>query len=148
MATGTAASRPCRPAGRSGAVTASTTASPGRPRSASRIGTAKVPEPRKTVRTGGCSKGPSPVSGERGRVDLAPLLFRLELRHRDQVIERVEVVDVQLALEVVELVLERTAQEPAPGHLDLPAMAVLGDDPDALAACHVGDVAGDRQAAL
>ncbi len=32
--------------------------------------------------------------------------------------------------------------------LDLPAMAVLGNNPDLLLTGHVGDVAGDRQAAL
>ena len=66
---------------------------------------------------------------------------------RDELVHRVEVVDVQLAVEVVELVLERPAEQPGPGDLDLPPEPVLGDHPDPLAAGDVGDVAGDRQAA-
>ncbi len=44
--------------------------------------------------------------------------------------------------------LERAAEQAGAGDLDLLAMAILGDDPDLLVPRHVGDVAGDRQAAL
>ena len=44
--------------------------------------------------------------------------------------------------------LERAAEQPRSRDLDLPAVAVLGDDPDLLAAGDVGDVARDREAAL
>ena len=67
---------------------------------------------------------------------------------RDQLVHRVEIVDEQLAVEVVELVLERPAEEPGSGDLDLLAVAVLGDDPDVLAPGDVGVVAGEREAAL
>ena len=59
-----------------------------------------------------------------------------------------EVVDEQLAVEVVELVLERPAEQPGPGDLDLLAVPVLGHDPDLLAPRDVGVVARQRQAAL
>ena len=65
-----------------------------------------------------------------------------------QLVHRVQVVDVQLAVEVVELVLERPPQQSGARDLDLLAVAVLGDDPDLLVAGHVRDVARDRQAAL
>ena len=61
---------------------------------------------------------------------------------RHQLVHRVEVVDVELAVEVVELVLERATEQPGPRHLDLLPVAILGDDPDPLAACHVRDVPG------
>ena len=70
------------------------------------------------------------------------------LPDREQLIHRLEVVDVQLALQMVELVLERPTEQPGPGDLDFLAMAVLGDDPDLLAAGDVRDVARDRQTAL
>ena len=53
-----------------------------------------------------------------------------------------------LPVEVVQLVLERPAEQPGARDLDLLADAVLGDDPDLLVAGDVGDVARDRQAAL
>src|SRR4029079_4847768 len=59
-----------------------------------------------------------------------------------------EVVDVQLAVEVVELVLERAPEETRAGDLDPAAAPVLRHDPDLLAARDVGGVAWDRQAAL
>ena len=67
---------------------------------------------------------------------------------RDQLVHRVEVVDVQLAVEMIELVLQRARQQALAVDLDLAAVAVLGHDPDLLASRHVGDVARDRQAAL
>ena len=42
---------------------------------------------------------------------------------------------------------ERPAEQPGAGDLDLPAAAVLGDDPDLLPPGHVGHVAGDGEAA-
>ena len=106
-------------------------------------GTAKAPLPRKTARArGSVTPAASPAPRPRRR---RPAWSWAD---RDEIVHRVEVVDVQLAVEVVELVLERAGQEAAAGDLDLPAEAVLGHDPDLLAARHVGDVAGDRQAAL
>src|SRR5215475_9575774 len=67
---------------------------------------------------------------------------------RDQLVHRAEVVDEELAVEVVELVLERPTEKAAPGDLDLLPEAVLGDDPDLLLAGDVGVVAGQREAAL
>ena len=43
----------------------------------------------------------------------------LQPGHRDQLVHRLEVVDVQLAVEMVELVLERARQEPVPASLIL-----------------------------
>src|SRR4029079_19726816 len=80
---------------------------------------------------------------------LADLVLVLVLGpHDHQLVHRVEVVDVELAVEAVALELERPPEQPGPGDLDLLAEAVLGDDPDSLAAGHVGDVARDREAAF
>src|SRR5436190_7785504 len=76
------------------------------------------------------------VAVVRGRVD------------RDQLLHRTEVVDEELAVEVVELVLERPTEQAAAGDLDLLAVTVLGDDPDLLLAGDVGVVAGEGEAAL
>src|SRR5439155_4839457 len=67
---------------------------------------------------------------------------------RDQLVHRVEIVDEQLALEMVQLVLQRATEQPGTGDLDLLPLAVLGDDPDLFAASDVGVVARQREAAL
>ena len=103
-----------RPAWRGGAVTTATIRTSGFAASRCRAGTAKAPLPRKTVRTRPSSGGPGLTaigSGERPQRLLRFLVLVVELAHRDQVVHRLEVVDVQLAVEVVELVLERAAQE-------------------------------------
>ena len=61
------------------------------------------------------------------------ILFVVAEPDRDQLVHRVEVVDVQLAVEMVELVLERPTEEARAGDLDLAAATILGDDPDLLA---------------
>src|SRR5438874_13733585 len=83
-----------------------------------------------------------------GLVGLVVGLVVVATPDREEVVERVEVVDVELALEVVELVLQCPAEQPRAGDLALPALAVLRDHPDPLAASDVGGVARDRQATL
>ncbi len=78
--------------------------------------------------------------------DLSDLV--LDPGYRDEVVERLEVVDVELALEVVELVLHGARQQARAHRLDALAVAVLGFDPDLLLALHVGHVAGHGEAAL
>ena len=68
-------------------------------------GTAKAPLPRKTVR-----RAPSRSRQRRQRLFLRALVVR-RLADGDQLVHRVEVVDVQLALEMVELVLHGARQE-------------------------------------
>src|SRR5262245_34438484 len=80
--------------------------------------------------------------------DLVVLVVGLTLADRDQLVHRIEIVDVELPGEVIELVLERASEQAGAGDLDLLADPVLGDDPDLLLAGDVGDVAGDREAAL
>src|SRR5690348_16277568 len=72
----------------------------------------------------------------------------LELSNRDQVIHRVEIVDVQLAGQMVELVLHCPRQQALATDLDLAAVPVLSDDPDLLLARDIRDVAWDREAAF
>ena len=67
---------------------------------------------------------------------------------RDQLVGGSQVVDVELALQVVELVLQGTPEQARAADLVLAAGAVLGDDPDMLAARDVGDKAGNGEAAL
>src|SRR4051794_8897768 len=88
------------------------------------------------------------ASRQRSQRLLRVLVLVLELADRNQVLHRLEIVDVQLALEVVELMLQRAAEEPRACNLDLLAHPVLRNDPDLLVAGHVRHVAGDRQAAL
>src|SRR3990172_2858004 len=105
-ATGVCASRwPRSSAGRP-TVTTPTTRTSGSSTSASRIGTPKEPEPKNRVRVAAGGSGESA-----GRLpDL--LVGRLILADRDQLLHRVEVVDEQFAVEMVELVLERARQQP------------------------------------
>src|SRR5688500_17924879 len=97
------------------------------------------------------ARAPSPRSCERGRLDSrlagprlgganvlvavgGHALFVIAAPDRDELVHRIEVVDVQLAVEMVELVLERAPQQAGAGDLDLPAAAILGDHPDLLTA--------------
>ena len=89
---------------------------------------------------------PASREGARRLADLGVILVALADRH--QLVHRVEIVDVELAVEVIELVLERATEQPGSRDLDLLAVTVLRDDPDLLAPRDVGDVARDRQAAL
>src|SRR5262249_8859972 len=66
----------------------------------------------------------------------------------DELVQRVEIVDEELSVEVIQLVLEGPSEEPGSGDLDLLAVPVLGYDPDLLPARDVGVVAGQRKAAL
>ena len=139
-----------RPAGRGGAVTTPTSSTSGCAASAPQdSGRANAPLPRKTVRDRDAAPAaPRPVTPGRSSPRGPPRRPRRRRPTGDQLVHRLEVVDVELAVEVVELVLERAPEQPGPGDLDLLAVAVLGDDPDPLAAGHVRDVARDRQAAL
>jgi hypothetical protein len=114
---------------------------------------ANAPEPKNTTRAGDdpTRAATAPVSavtpGRSWPPDLLAL-FLLTRADRDEVVERLEVVDVELAGEVVELVLEGASEEPGARDLDLLAQTVLGDDPDSLLAGDVGHVARDREAAF
>src|SRR5690349_8553826 len=140
-----------RPTLRGSALTTPTRLTSGFAETARSDGTAKAPLPRKTVRTRPSSGGSGRTaigSGQGPEALLRVLVLVLELAHRDELVHRVEIVDVQLAVQVVQLVLERAAQQPGARDLDLLADAVLRDDPDLLLPGHVRDVARDRQAAL
>src|SRR5690349_11762104 len=140
-----------RPTLRGSALTTPTRLTSGFAETARSDGTAKAPLPRKTVRTRPSSGGSGRTAIESGQGPealLRVLVLVIELAHRDELVHRVEVVDVQLAVEVVELVLERAAEEPGACDLDLLADPVLGHDPDLLLPGHVRDVPGDREAAL
>src|SRR5690348_16357926 len=104
----------------------------------------------------GARRGPGPLGrGRRSRASrerarrLADLLVVL-VRAPDgqQLVNRVEVVDVELPVEMIELVLQRASEQAGPGDLDLLAPAVLGHDPDLLPARDVCHIARDRQAPL
>ena len=101
----------CRPAGRGGAVTTPTSSIVGMTGERPRVGTPNPPLPRKTVRTG---RGLGPVRSREGARRLADLrvVLLVALADRHQLVHRLEVVDVELAVEVVELVLERAAEQP------------------------------------
>ena len=78
----------------------------------------------------------------------APSVSPQRARPRDQLGVGPQAVDVQLALEVVELVLHGPRQEARADDADLAAMAVLGLDHGPLGARAIGEEAGDREAAL
>src|SRR4029453_13972136 len=94
-----------------------------------RAGTGSEQRTRRTRR-----RGPGPArrsrEGLRGLLDV----LLVGLADGNQLIHRLEVVDEQLALEMVQLVLERAGEEAGARHLDLLAVPVLGDDPHLLAA--------------
>src|SRR5512146_2005457 len=99
-----------RPTGRCGAVTMPTRRTSGLVASQRSAGTANAPLPRKVVRTRTGPPAPDVVTGARSREGarrLADLrILVLALADRDQLVHGVEVVDVQLAVEVIQLVLE------------------------------------------
>src|SRR5215211_1744072 len=72
----------------------------------------------------------------------------IALPHRDELVHGVEVVDVELAVEVVELVLECAAQQPRARDLDLAPAAILRRDPDLLLPGDVRRVPGNGEATL
>ena len=114
---GVGVSRVSASAGRGGAVTTPTSSAVGR------RGKSAQARGRRTRRSRGRrfapDAGPARWSrqGARRLADLRVVLVALADGH--QLIHRVQVVDVELAVEVVELVLERPAEQPRAGHLDL-----------------------------
>jgi hypothetical protein len=70
------------------------------------------------------------------------------LADADQLVHRVEVIDVKLAREVIELVLQRARQETGARDPDRASVSVLCSDRDLLAPRDVRNVARDREATL
>src|SRR6187402_1771618 len=100
-ATGVGRSSPCRPDGRGGAVTTATGVVSLGSMTRSRRGSANEPLPRKTVR----GLVTRPPSGQGGHLHALPGDLFLEAGDRDELVERLEVIDVELAGKMVELVL-------------------------------------------
>src|SRR3954462_12294917 len=89
---------------------------------------------RRTDRCRGRSSAPAARAarsrqGPGGLVRVGGLVVVVIARDRDELVHRVEVVDEELAVEMVQLVLERAAEESRSGDLDLLAVPVLSDDP-------------------
>ena len=61
-----------------------------------------------------------------GLADFFGLVFALA--DRDQLVHRIEVIDIELAVQVVQLVLESAGEQARTGDLDLAPQPVLCDD--------------------
>src|SRR5205814_6258547 len=72
----------------------------------------------------------------------------LPLRHRRPALERAEVIDEKLAVEVVDLVLEAASEELGPGCLVLGAVLVGGADGNRLRTLDIAIDVGYRETAL
>src|SRR4051794_27932316 len=145
IATGGSTSLPREPTRRR-AVTTAGRSTRGCSARAETMGTANEPVPRKIVRALPFKRG---WSRERRQLRV---VFRFELLVHlldgHELVHRVEIVDVELAVEVVDLVLQRARQQTVAVDLDLPSVPVLCDHPHLFAPRDPGDVARDRQTTL
>src|SRR5262249_18843853 len=139
---GDGSTRRPRPLGRSGwLTTAATSCSPRSARRAS-VGSAKSGVPKKIRRTGG-------PSGGRLRAFLGfALQLLLALRDVEAALEPADPIDEQLAVEVVDLVLEAHRLEPLRADLDLLAVEIQRAQEHALRALHLRLEVGYREASL
>src|SRR5690606_29551679 len=127
--TGGGVSRRPRPAGRSGCVRTSGTSAPAAT-IASSVGTANSGVPANAMRrscTAGLQGSERLRAGARGLRRLAPRLLQVALLDA-LALQRRQIVDEQLALEVIHLVLDALREQPV--RLELERLAVLVERPD------------------
>src|SRR5688572_3732538 len=143
----------CRPCGLSGCVTTATTSQPS-PNNARSGGVANSGVPQKRTRMSLGLAPRRPVSRDRrrsGQDASLPGVFLLEVfppRHDAAPLEEAQVIDEQLAMQVVDFVLERARQQFIRFALEGLSLEVGGAHGDPRRAIHIAVNVGNRKASL